>query len=63
MGARTIIPDIYGNRAVSSPAGTIDGLPVGMQVLGRHDEDVLLVDVALGAERECPWPLVAPSVT
>ncbi|MEY2419295.1 MAG: hypothetical protein QOG90_1975 [Actinomycetota bacterium] len=59
MGALTIISNIYGNPAVSIPAGTVDGLPVGMQVLARHHEDALLFDVALAAERERPWPLVA----
>jgi aspartyl-tRNA(Asn)/glutamyl-tRNA(Gln) amidotransferase subunit A len=62
MGALTIIANIYGNPAVSIPAGTVDGLPVGMQVLGRHHEDELLFDVALAVERERPWPLVAPGV-
>ena len=60
MGALTIVSNIYGNPAVSIPAGTVDGLPVGMQVLARHHEDALLFDVALAAERERPWPLVAP---
>ena len=60
MGALTIISNIYGNPAVSIPAGVIDGLPIGMQVLGRHHEDALLFDVALAAEREHPWPMVAP---
>ncbi|GAC1529317.1 MAG: amidase [Acidimicrobiales bacterium] len=60
MGALTIISNIYGNPAVSIPAGTINGLPVGLQVLGRHHEDALLFDVALAAERARPWPLVAP---
>ena len=59
MGALTIISNIYGNPAVSIPAGTVDGLPVGMQVLGRHHEDARLFDVALAVERERPWPLVA----
>ena len=63
MGALTIIANIYGNPAVSIPSGTIDGLPVGMQVLGRHHEDALLFDVALAVERHHPWPLVAPRVT
>ena len=63
MGALTIISNIYGNPAVSIPAGTVDGLPVGMQVLGRHHEDALLFDVALAVERERPWPMVAPAVT
>lgn len=61
MGALTIISNIYGNPAVSVPAGTLNGLPVGMQVLGRHHEDALLFDVALAVERERPWPMVAPA--
>ena len=59
MGALTIIANIYGNPAVSIPAGTIDGLPVGMQVLARHHADALLFDVAFAVERHRPWPLVA----
>ena len=62
MGALTIVSNIYGNPAVSIPAGTVDGLPVGMQVLARHHEDALLFDVALAVERERPWPLVAPTI-
>jgi aspartyl-tRNA(Asn)/glutamyl-tRNA(Gln) amidotransferase subunit A len=62
MGALTIISNIYGNPAVSIPAGTVDGLPVGLQVLAAHHRDALLFDVALSVERERPWPLVAPGV-
>ena len=63
MGALTIISNIYGNPAVSIPAGTIDGLPIGMQVLAPRHHDAALFDVALAVERERPWPLVAPSVS
>jgi Asp-tRNA(Asn)/Glu-tRNA(Gln) amidotransferase A subunit family amidase len=62
MGALTIISNIYGNPAVSIPAGTVDGLPIGLQVLGRHHEDARLLDLALAVERARPWPLVAPAV-
>jgi Asp-tRNA(Asn)/Glu-tRNA(Gln) amidotransferase A subunit family amidase len=51
-----------GNPACSIPAGTVDGLPVGLQVIGRHHEDALLLDLARIMERERPWPLVAPRV-
>ena len=46
MGALTMISNLYGNPAVSIPAGPVDGLPVGMQVLARHHADALLFDVA-----------------
>ncbi len=62
MGGLTIISNIYGNPAVSIPCGTVDGLPVGMQVLAPHHRDAELLDVALTYEREIGWPLVAPSV-
>jgi Asp-tRNA(Asn)/Glu-tRNA(Gln) amidotransferase A subunit family amidase len=61
MGGLTIISNVYGNPAVSIPSGTIEGLPIGLQVLARHHRDELLFDVALAAEREHPWPLVAPA--
>jgi aspartyl-tRNA(Asn)/glutamyl-tRNA(Gln) amidotransferase subunit A len=61
MGALTIVSNIYGNPAVSIPAGTVDGLPIGMQVLAPHHRDALLFDVALAVERERPWPMVAPA--
>ena len=62
MGGLTIISNIYGNPAVSIPAGTIDGLPVGMQVMARHHRDAELFDVALAVERSTGWPMVAPGV-
>lgn len=62
MGGLTIISNVYGNPAVSIPAGTVDGLPVGLQVLAPHHHDAELFDVVLAAERHMPWPLVAPGV-
>jgi aspartyl-tRNA(Asn)/glutamyl-tRNA(Gln) amidotransferase subunit A len=59
-GALTIPANICGNPAVSIPVAPVDGLPVGMQVIGKHLEDALLLDLALLVERTCPWPLVAP---
>jgi aspartyl-tRNA(Asn)/glutamyl-tRNA(Gln) amidotransferase subunit A len=59
-GSTTIPANICGNPAISIPAGTVDGLPVGMQVIGRHHEDALLLDLALAMERTAGWPLVAP---
>lgn len=61
MGALTIPANITGNPAVSVPVGQVDGLPVGMQIIGCHHEDALLFDLARVVERERPWPLVAPA--
>ncbi len=62
MGGLTIISNIYGNPACSIPAGLVDGLPVGMQVLAPHHRDAELFDLAWVYEREIGWPKVAPSV-
>jgi Asp-tRNA(Asn)/Glu-tRNA(Gln) amidotransferase A subunit family amidase len=59
-GALTIPSNVFGNPAVTIPVGTSRGLPVGMQVLGRHHQEALLLDLALLVERERPWPVVAP---
>jgi aspartyl-tRNA(Asn)/glutamyl-tRNA(Gln) amidotransferase subunit A len=59
-GALTIPANIVGNPSVSVPIEPLDGLPVGMQIMGRHHQDQLLLDLALIVERTCPWPLVAP---
>lgn len=59
-GALTIPANICGNPAISIPIEPVDGLPVGMQVIGKHHQDALLLDLALLVERTCPWPVVAP---
>ena len=63
MGGLTIISNLYGNPAVSIPAGTVNDLPVGMQVLAPHHRDKELLDLALAYERSVGWPKVAPAVT
>jgi aspartyl-tRNA(Asn)/glutamyl-tRNA(Gln) amidotransferase subunit A len=63
--------NLVGNPSCSVPIGTApywtdEGepagaeLPVGMQIVGRHNADALLLDLALLIERERPWPLVSP---
>ena len=59
-GRLTFPANMHGNPAISIPAGTLDGLPIGLQIVGRHYTEPLLLDLAFAAERERPWPLVAP---
>ena len=59
MGALTIPANLSGNPAISIPAGDVGGLPIGLQAIGRHHQDALLLDLALHVERERPWPLVS----
>ena len=61
QGALTIPANFYGNPSISIPIGLVDGLPVGMQVMAAHFREDVLLDLALLAERERPWPLVAPA--
>jgi len=59
-GVLTFPANIYGNPGVSVPVGFVDGLPVGMQIMARHFEEPLLLDLALDIERRAPWPLTSP---
>lgn len=59
-GRLTFPANLHGNPAISIPAGSLDGLPIGLQVVGRHFSEELLLDMALTMERNHPWPLVAP---
>ena len=58
--ALTAPSNLNGSPAASIPAGLLDGLPVGLQVLAGHHREELLLDLALVAERAMPWPVVAP---
>ena len=59
-GRLTFPANLHGNPALSIPAGLIDGLPVGLQVVGKHHQEQVLLEIGLAMERGRPWSLVAP---
>jgi amidase len=55
--------NMTGQPACSVPAGTDrDGLPVGVQLVGRHDDDPTLISLAGQLERARPWARRRPPV-
>jgi aspartyl-tRNA(Asn)/glutamyl-tRNA(Gln) amidotransferase subunit A len=51
--------NLSGNPVVCVPAGLVDGVPVGMQIIARRHEDGLAMQVAARYERARPWQLLA----
>jgi amidase len=51
MMANTATFDVTGHPACSVPAGLVDGLPVGMMIVGRHGDDATVLRVAHTFER------------
>ena len=54
--AFTFPMNLTGNPAATVPAGfTDDGLPIGLQIIGRHLDDPTVLRAAAAFERAAPW--------
>ncbi|MFC4308420.1 Asp-tRNA(Asn)/Glu-tRNA(Gln) amidotransferase subunit GatA [Steroidobacter flavus] len=51
----TIGANLAGLPAMSIPCGTVDGLPVGLQIIGPHFAEAKLLNVAHGYQNETLW--------
>lgn len=58
--ALTAPSNLNGSPAMSLPLCSLDGLPVGVQVLAGHHREPLLLELAQLAEREIGWSAPAP---
>ncbi len=47
--------NVSGQPAATVPCGTVDGLPVGLQIVGRRGEDALVLRAAAAFEAAHPW--------
>ena len=50
--------DMTGHPAITLPVATVDGLPVGAMLIGRHWDDARLIDLAGRYERRFGWDKV-----
>ena len=57
----TAVFNVTGQPAMSVPGSfDADGLPVGIQLVGRHCSEETLLQVAAQIEQAQPWPTIAP---
>ena len=58
----TYIFNMTGHPAASIPCGFVDGLPVGMQIVGRHGDEASVLRVSAAFEAARPWRNVRPGL-
>ena len=57
----TIGANLAGLPALSAPCGLVDGLPVGLQIIGPHFAEARLLAAAHAYQRETDWHRRAPA--
>lgn len=58
--AYTFITNLAGYCGASVPIGFFEGMPVGLQIMGRPNEEDLVLRAARTFEREQPWAHLRP---
>lgn len=53
--AYTYIVNVSGFCAASVPVGFVDGMPIGLQIIGRPNEEALVLRASRVLERARPW--------
>jgi aspartyl-tRNA(Asn)/glutamyl-tRNA(Gln) amidotransferase subunit A len=58
----TLPINIAGVPGISIPAGFVDGLPVGLQIIGKHFAEETLLRTAYAYEQATPWHTMKPTI-
>ncbi len=59
----TLAVNLAGLPGLSMPAGFVDGLPVGLQLIGRHFEEARVLNVAHRFQQATDWHTRRPGAT
>lgn len=59
----TYVFNLTGLPAVTVPCGFVDGMPVGLQLVGRPFDEQTILRIAHAYEEATPWHRSAPSLT
>ncbi len=52
--------NLTGLPAISMPAGRVEGLPIGLQIVANHWQEAALLRAAYAFEQAAPWAKAAP---
>ena len=58
----TLPINIAGVPAISIPAGFVEGLPIGMQIIGRPFGEETILQIAYAYEQATEWHKRRPSI-
>ena len=58
----TLAVNLAGLPGLSTPAGLIDGLPVGLQLIGRPFEEQTILNAAFRLQTDTDWHLACPDL-
>ena len=58
----TLAVNLAGLPGLSTPAGLIDGMPVGLQLIGKPFEEQTILNAAFRLQTDTDWHLACPDL-